>query len=170
VAEKELSVEALPGGGFTLHRFKKEHDSASPGKKNEQVWHRMVALMLLAGRTNSEIAAASNCSPATISHLRAQKWFQQLLATLANQAGEEVLGALKSYALEAVEGIYELATNAEKETTRLNAYRTLLEHAEGKPVQKVISDITHSVSRNPSEEYREIMAELEGLRREKALP
>jgi hypothetical protein len=100
----------------------------------------------------------------TVSDLRTQRWFQELQATLANEAGQDVLGSLKSYALEAVEGIHEIAVSAEKESTRLNAYRTLLEHATGKPIQKTVSEISHSVSRSPSEEMQELQAELAALR------
>jgi hypothetical protein len=158
-----LQAETLPSGGQSLHRFEK-HDTASAGHKNEQVWHRMAALMLLSGRTNSEIAMAAGKTVQTVSDLRTQRWFQELQATLANEAGQDVLGSLKSYALEAVEGIHEIAVSAEKESTRLNAYRTLLEHATGKPIQKTVSEISHSVSRSPSEEMQELQAELAALR------
>lgn len=162
--QSDLKTEVLPDGGMSLHRYERD-ETTTPPKKNEQVWHRMAALMIIAGRTNSEIAAAADVHPCVVSQLRSQKWFQQLLATMANEAGADVLGALKSYALEAVEDIHDLAKNAEKESTRLNALRTLLEHATGKPVQKVYSEISHNVSRSPSEEMQEIQQELAALRR-----
>lgn len=159
-----LQTEPLPDGGASLHRFERP-ESATNGRKNEQVWHRMAALMIISGRTNGEIAMAAGVHVGVVSHLRAQTWFQQLLATLANEAGQEVLGALRSYALEAVEGIHDLAVHAEKESTRLNAHRTLLEHATGKPIQKTVSEISHSVSRSPSEEMQELQTELALLRK-----
>lgn len=158
-----LSTETLPSGGQSLHRFERP-DATVQGKKNEQVWHRMAALMLLSGRTNSEIAMAAGVSLTTVSQLRSQRWFQELQATLANEAGQDVMGALKSYALEAVEGIHAIAIGAENERVQLSAYQMLLEHATGKPIQKTVSEVSHSVSRSPSEEMQELQAELAALR------
>lgn len=160
---QELNVETLPSGGPSLHRYEKP-DVTVHGHKNEQVWHRMAALMLLSGRTNSEIAMAADVTPGCVSVLRSQKWFQELLATLANEVGQDVTGALKSYALEAVEGIHAIAVGAENERVQLSAYQLLLEHATGKPLQKTVSEISHSVNRSPSEEMQELQAELATLR------
>lgn len=160
---QSLQTETLPSGGQSLHRFEKP-DATVHGHKNEQVWHRMAALMLLSGRTNSEIAMAAGVTPGVVSVLRSQKWFQELLATLANEAGQDVTGAIRSYALEAVEGIHQIAISAESESVQLNAYRTLLEHATGKPIQKTVSEVSHSVSRSPSEEMQELQQELAALR------
>lgn len=159
----DLNTESLPSGGMSLHRFEKP-DTATTATKNEQVWHRMAALMLIAGRTNSEIAVAAGVVPQTVSILRAQRWFQQLLATMANEAGADVLGALKSYALEAVEEIHSIARNADSERVSLSAWQMLLEHATGKPIQKTVSEISHSINRSPSEEMQELQTELAALR------
>jgi hypothetical protein len=107
---------------------------------------------------------AAGVTPGTVSVLRGQRWFQELQATLANVAGEEVLGAIKSYALEAVEGIHDIATNAESDRVRLSAYQLLLEQANGKAIQKTVSEISHSVNRSPSEEMQELQNELVALR------
>lgn len=160
-------------GTYGLHRFVRDHDSVAPGKKNEQPWHRMAAYMLNAGRTNSEIALAAEVVVATVSHLRAQKWFQELCATIANANGEELLGALNGYALESIEAIHEIATDDRTDDegrplvnarTRLQAHVTLLEHAHGKPIQKVISDVSHRVAASPTEEMEMIQNELAALR------
>lgn len=74
------------------------------------------------------------------------------------------MGALKSYALEAVEEIHTLAKGADNERVQLSAWQMLLEHATGKPIQKTISEVSHSVSRSPSEEMQELQAELVALR------
>lgn len=158
-----LQTQTLPSGGQSLHRFERP-DATIHGRKNEQVWHRMAALMLLSGRTNSEIAMAAGVEPGTVSQLRSQKWFQELLATLANEAGQDIMGTLKSYALEAVEGIHSIAESAENERVQLSAWQLLLEHATGKPIQKTVSEVSHSVSRSPSEEMQELQAELRALR------
>ena len=145
-----------------LHRHVKDHDVAAQGLKNEQPWHRMAAYMLNAGRTNSEIAMAAGVSIIQVSQLRSQRWFQELCATIANENGEEILGAVKSYALDAVEEIASLMRSSESDSVKLNAARTLLEQAHGKPIQKIVSSVSHS-SADPKEEYEQIMAELRTL-------
>lgn len=153
-------IEGLP----TLHRFEKG-DTTAVGQKNELQWHRMAAYMLLAGRTNSEVAIAAGVAECTVRHLRAQRWFQELQAVIANTFGEAVIGSLQSYALEAVEGIHEIATDSELPSrVRLSAFQTLLEQAHGKPIQKIVSNISHSVSQSPEDEMQEIKRELEALR------
>ena len=89
-----VDVNGAPG----LHRFEKATDVVKMGLKNEQPWHRMAAYMLLAGRTNSEIAMAANVHSPEVSTLRAQRWFQDLMATLANEAGADIAGLLSSEA------------------------------------------------------------------------
>lgn len=144
-----------------LHRFE---DTAASGFKNEQPWHKMAAFMLLAGRTNSEIALAAGVHPNTVSILRAQRWFQELLATLANEAGQDILGLLASEAAASVEKLVTLRDTAESERVQLAAATTLLEHANGKAVQKVISHTSHSVYRSPEDELRAVEEELNALR------
>lgn len=150
------------GPDLMLHRFEKP-DTATVGKKDEQPWHRMAAFMLLAGRTNSEIAAAAQVTPALVSHLRSQRWFQELLAILANEAGEAVTGVLAAEALASVEKLVALRDGAESERTQLSAALALLEHANGKPVQKVLSSSVH-VHASPQEEMDAIQQELAALR------
>ncbi len=161
--KKSLDVEVLPNGGLGLHHFVKNYDVAANGRKNEQPWHRMAAYMLNAGRTNSEIAVAAGVNPVTVSTLRAQRWFQELCATIANNFGEEIVGATQSYGVEAVENIHDLAMHADSERVRLTANQILLEHAHGKPVQKNVSVVQHS-RLSPEDEYAEIQAELQRLR------
>jgi hypothetical protein len=155
--------ETLPNGGLGLH-FTKDYDTAANGKVNEQPWHRMAAYMLNAGRTNSEIAVAAGVAPITVSNLRAQRWFQELCATIANNFGEEIVGATQSYGLEAVENIHDIATDlAAPARTRLAANQILLEHAHGKPVQKTVAVVQHG-RLSPEDEMTEIQAELQRLR------
>lgn len=145
-----------------LHRFDSNHDSATPGIKNEQPWHLMAAYMVNAGRTNSEIAMAAEVSVNYVSHVRAQKWFQQRCAQIANDFGEEVVGAIKGYALAAVEKIADLMNGAESERVQLSASQIILEQVQGKPTQKVISHSTHS-SLDPVEEVDQIRRELAAI-------
>lgn len=165
---------ALADGSIGQHRFDKGHDSVMWGRKNEQPWHTMAAYMLNAGLTNSEIAMAAGVTAMTVSQLRGQKWFQEKCAMIANRDGEELVGALKSYALEAIEAIHEIATDDREDSegrplvnarTKLAAHLSLLEHAHGKPVQKVVSDISHRVAASPTEEMEAIQSELSAIRK-----
>lgn len=152
-------------GGETLHRSVGFKDTAHCGIEKEMPWHRMAAFMLLAGRTNSEIALGAGVTVAQVSNVRAQRWFQELLATLANEQGEDIRGALQSYALEAVEGIAEIARDTDAGSrVRLSAFTTLLEHANGKPTQTIVSETTHRRGLDVNVEMDEIQTELKRLR------
>lgn len=161
-AKSVWRIKSLEDSTTGLHRFEKDHDATHPGIKNEQPWHLMAAYMVNAGRTNSEIAMAATVSPGHVSHLRGQKWFQQRCAQIANEFGEEVVGAIKGYALEAVEKIADLMKGAESERVQLSASQILLEQAQGKPTQKVISHSVHS-NLDPVEEVDQIKRELVAL-------
>lgn len=153
-------IEGLP----TLHKFKKQ-ETTIPGTKNEQPWHRMAAFMLLAGRTSSEIAAAAGVAPQTVSNLRGLRWFQELLAVLANETGQDITGLLQAEAAQSVETLVSLRDDPETPArVRLSAAQTLLEQAHGKPTQKIISAVSHSTHRNPSEEMEALKEELRTLR------
>ncbi len=146
-----------------LHRFVRAEDVATQGLKDEKPWHRMAAYMLNAGRTNSEIAMAAGVAPQEVGILKAQRWFQELCATIANNDGEEVLGALKAEALDSIQKLAALRDSAESETVQASCARTLLEHANGKPLQKIISDVTSRRSTTPKEEYEQLTQELASL-------
>lgn len=146
-----------------LHRFEKV-DVAAQGWKNEQVWHRMAAYMLLAGRTNSEIAIAAGVHVNVVSHIRCQRWFQDLLATLANESGQDIQGALLSHVHSAINNIADIANDeALPARVRLAANVSLLEHANGKPTQKIISSSTVS-HLDAKDEMAQIAEELRVLR------
>lgn len=148
-------------GGAGLHRFE---DVAEMGLKNEQPWHRMAAYMLLAGRTNSEIAMAADVCAQQICVLRAQRWFQELLAVLANEQGAELHGLLQSEAQDALNRIVDLAQNADSERVRLTANIQILEQAHGKAVQKIVSSVSHTTHANPQDEMVALQEELRVLR------
>lgn len=145
-----------------LHRFE---DTASTGHQNELPWHRMAAYMLINRRTNSEIAMAAGVEMATISHLRANRWFQELLATIANEQGEEVTGIIAGHAIDAVNTIADVMNDPEAtRRERITAAQILLEQAQGKPVQKNINLNENRRSRDPQEELAGILEELNSLR------
>lgn len=147
-----------------LHRFVKSDDVAAMGIRDEQPWHRMAAYMLNAGRTNSEIAMAAGVKPGEVSILKSQRWFQELCATIANNDGEEVLGAIKAEALDSIKKLATLRDCAESEAVQMNCAKTLLEQANGKPFQKIISDVTTRRTASPKEEYDQLTSELANLR------
>lgn len=143
-----------------LHR----HDTATGGVKDEQPWHRMAAFMLIAGRTNSEIAIAAGVTPGEISLLKQQRWFQELCATIANNEGEEIVGMLTGEAVASISKLVSLRDFGESESIQFASARTLLEQAHGKPVQKVISDVTSRRAQSPQEEMEQLKDELAALK------
>lgn len=159
---KQLNIDILPTGGIGLHRFEKD-DSATVGRKNEQPWHRMAAYMLNAGRTNSEIAMAAGVCPETVSQLRANKWFQELCAVIANTEGEEIVGAIKAEALASVNKLVSLRDGSENDQVQLAAARTILEHAQGKPIARIVSASSHTTYASPEDEYNALQQELAAL-------
>lgn len=160
----QLNADVDPATGMPkLHRFSKV-ETAVPGLKNEQPWHRMAAYMLQAGRTNSEIALAANVGVPAVVLLRTQRWFQDLLATISNESGQDIQGALLSHVHTAINNIADIANDPELPArVRLAANVSLLEHANGKPTQKIVS--TSTVSHlDAKEEFAQIEDELRILR------
>lgn len=153
-----------------LHRSEGFRDTAGPGLKNEQPWHAMAAYMLLAGRTNSEIAMAAGVTPQSICTLRANRWFQEKLALLANEHGQDILGLLQGEAhaslqrmIEVRDAIYEKPTIA-TERLAYQAAKDIFELAHGKATQTVISSVSHTTHSSPSEEMESINQQLNALR------
>lgn len=159
----EHSGQVDENGVLRLHGFQ---DTAAPGLQKEQPWHRMAAMLIIANRTNKEIAEAANVTPTTVSQLRAQRWFQELLATLAHEQGQDVMSLLRSEAAASVQTLVSLRDGSESDRVKLAAATTLLEHAHGKAVQKVLA-ITGKASpggyASPADEMAEIQRELELL-------
>lgn len=146
--------------GSTLHRGPGADGLSVVGLKNEQPWHRMAAFMLLAGRTNSEIGMAAQRTIGEVTHLRQQRWFQELLATLGNEHGADLVGILQSEAQESLNKIVSLRDFSENERIQMTAAQYLFDQANGKAVQKVISSVSHSVHATPQDELAEIRQEL----------
>lgn len=163
----EFNGDVLPDGTLPLHR-KPGPAVAMTVLKNEQPWHRMAAYMLLNNCTNIQIAEAAGVTPQAVSILRSQLWFQQLLAKLATRDGEEITAAIRSYALESVEGIHEIATSSESDRVRLSAWTTLLEHANGKPVQKNLNLSSNISYSTPEDERADLLSQLESLAKARA--
>jgi hypothetical protein len=161
-----LNAQVSESGLPTLHRFDTV-EKAEPGIKNEQPWHRLAAFMLLSGRTNSEIAMAAGCGIAAVNLLRTQRWFQELLAVLANEHGQDLQAAITSHAHDAINRIAEIA-NGDIETygvrNILSASQLLLEQAKGKATQTVVSTVSHTTHASPSEEMESIQQQLAALR------
>jgi hypothetical protein len=161
---KHFNGEIQPNGQLGLHRANGWTDTTAPGRKNEQPWHRMAAYMLNAGRTNSEIALAADVTPETVSHIRAQRWFQELCATIANTEGEEIVGAARSHVLPSIERVAHLAEYSENERVKLAANIALIEQGHGKPVQKTVSFVASTSFSSPADEMAEITEQLRALR------
>lgn len=155
----------LPG----LHR-REFVDTAIPGRDKEPAWARMGAFMLLQGRTNSEIALAANVHPATVQHIRGQRWFQELLATLANEDGEAGLALLRSENLASIQKIVDLRDNSENEKVSLSAAVFIVEQVQGKAVQRNMNVNATTSFDTPDAEMRNIQEQLAALRAAKNQP
>jgi hypothetical protein len=155
----------LPG----LHRYgsgKEFSDVAAVGVKNEKPWHRMAAFMLLAYRTNSEIAMAAGVDVDAVKTLRNQRWFQELLATLANEQGQDLQAAVTAHAHDAINRLAEIASGDFKELGVRNvlaANLAIIDHSKGKPTQTILSSVSHSTM-EASEEMASIQQQLAALR------
>lgn len=156
---------ALEGLDIPLHNPRGE--VATCGLQHEQPWHRMAAYMLINGHTNKEIAAAAGVQPTTVSILRANRWFQELVAVLANEAGRDLTMIVQSEALASMETVVAIRDDANLPArTRLSAATFLFEQAHGKAVQKIVSsNINHTSNLTPQEEMAQIREELELLRK-----
>jgi hypothetical protein len=152
----------LSDGTISLHKF---NDVASAGHANELPWHRMAAHMMVARIPNRTIANSAGVSEVTVSQLKAQRWFQELLATIATDQGQDILNVVKGEALASVSKLIALRDYAESERVQLAAATTLLEHAEGKPVQRNLNVTASTTFSNPQEEYSALQQELETLRK-----
>ncbi len=151
-------------GTLPLHQGKQYHNTANNGRANEQPWHRMAAFMLLNGRTNSEIALAADVAVNSVSVLRAQRWFQELLATLENEAGQAYTALVQSEAVASLQKVVEIRDSENVNArTQLAAAQWIAEQANGKAVQKIESRVQHSHA-SPADELANIQAELQNLR------
>lgn len=149
----------LPG----LHR-KEFVDTCAPGRDKEPPWARMAAFMLLQGRTNSEIGMAAGVHPGTVSQIRAQRWFQELLATLANEEGEVGLAIMKSECVASIQKVIELRDSSENERVALAAATFIIEQVQGKAVQRNMNVNASTTFDSPDAEMRNIQEQLSALR------
>jgi hypothetical protein len=163
-----LNAPVNEQGVRKLHTNEKNgwRDTAVCGIMDEQPWHHMAALGMLAGRTNNEIAQAAGVTATYISNLRAQRWFSEKLALLANEQKNGLIQLLNGAAVPALERIVQMAESSENERVKLAANITLLEHAHGKAVQKVVGVHATANFSSPQEEMETIQRELADLRKQ----
>lgn len=163
-----LKVEIDPETGMpNLHQFERPETTVCP-IKNEQPWHRMAALALINGFTNTEIAGWAGVTPQAVSVLRSQRWFQQLLARLANDQGQAWQGVLQGEVLANIETWIAIRDDINAPVrARADAARLLMEHAVGKPTQTSITYSKNVTKANlsPQDEMEQINEELANLRR-----
>lgn len=147
-------IDGLP----TLHRWNKP-EVAAPGIAEEQPWHRMAAMMMVAGVPNKDIAAAAKVHVSTVSNLKSQRWFQELLAFLANEQGKDLMGVMKAEALQSFMTLVDLRDSSDDDRIRLAAADKILDRGLGKPVQSIMSDVT-TRSVDPKTESEELKNEI----------
>src|SRR5690606_27720913 len=118
--------QVLPDGQIELHGWR---DVACFGQEKEQPWHRMAAYMMLEGKTNKRIAEVVQCHEQTISILRSQRWFRELLARMAAKEHAPILSRLREEAAASLDTLIELRDGSESDRVRLAAATTIFEHA-----------------------------------------
>lgn len=165
-----LNARVDPATGLPGLHYREFTDTSVRGREKEPPWARMAAFMLLQGRTNSEIGMAGNVHPDTVGHLRAQRWFQELLATLANEDGEASLGLLRAEAVASIEKIVELRDGAENQRVQLAAAIFIAEQVNGKAVQKTMNLNANTTFDSPDAEMRSIQEQLAALRAARQQP
>lgn len=165
-----LAAKVVDGNVIGLHDSRKG-DTAMCGMQKEQPWHRMAAHMLNRGFSNEDVADAANVEKQTISSLRANRWFNELCATLAEDKDRAIRARIDGYALDAVEAIAAVAFGPDQDPenptpmrVRLTAQTTLLEQSIGRPTQKVLSVSATTSFNSEREEYDAIMQELRTIR------
>lgn len=161
-----LNVDLTEEGYPTLHKFERA-DVVAQGIKDEKPWHMMAAIMLIHGHTNPEIAMHAGVSVEHVKTIRAQRWFQQRLGTLANEQGQEVAGLLAAEAVASIEKLVALRDFSESDRVAAQAAQILLEHANGKPVQKSIIHTTHATAgsfKTPEEELDHLNCQIKEIR------
>lgn len=154
----------LENGEFTLHAFV---DTATHGNKDEQPWHRMAAHLLLRGMSNRQVAEAAGVALSTIGTLRGQRWFQEFLALEAAKTGQSISQVIKGEVLASLETLLEIRDDPEaSRREKMLAAQIIIEHGEGKPVQKVLSISTHTNYGSNTEEYQALKEELALLKKQ----
>lgn len=149
-----------------LHRFEKPTDVAVCGTKDEQPWHRLAAYLMVEGKTVPEVAKAAGVAESTVYKLKANRWFQQLLASIAQEMGQTITEKTHAEAAASLAVLVQLRDNAESERVKLAAATTIYEHSQGKPVQKVFS-VTQRIE-DPQTEMQRLLSELESVKRAQA--
>ncbi len=95
--------------------------------KNEQPWHRSLAYALLQGKTSRECAELFQVTPATVSLVKRQSWFKDLIAELgAIHFENDFTGLLATHAIDAITQLGELSMSAESPQIRRQASSDLL--------------------------------------------
>ena len=158
-----LNAVRKEDGTIGLHSSstKEWKDTSVNGLQKEHPWHRMAGFMLLQGRTNSEIALAAGVTAQAVSNLRAQRWFQELLAVLANEQGQDIQGLMASEAAASVELLVGIRDDSDQPArVRADVAKFLIEQTVGKPTQKIVTARTSSTA------SADLHAEMEALQNE----
>lgn len=154
-------------GHLGLHRSPLFKDTAIHGIAEEVPWHRMAAMMLTNGATNLEVAQAAGVKKEAVAHIRGNRWFQELMATLETEKGQAYSALLQGEAVASLEKVIELRDTAENPKLVLQAATWLAEQAHGKAIQRVEVK-TQKIHASPQDELQSINEELENLRRVRA--
>ena len=115
---------------------------------HEKPEHRVILLLRFQGFTLTEIAEHTGYTVAWLSQVTRQPWFQARLAAMYQQAGKQQVQELyKEEAVNSFNKIVQLRDHAKSEQVQLASALSVLDRAEGKPVQRTEvhnTNINHS--------------------------
>ena len=164
---KPTPVELRPGSSLPkllIGRSERDFGEFTPEEgelKREQGWHRQAAYLLLSGKTVKKVAQIFEKTPATITNLLKNTWFQRIMTEVSETEGAvDVMQLIRAEALSSLGTMIELRDNLDvSPTVRSNIAMNLLDRAYGKPVQKVEAT-TEIRSTDPVKEAEQIQKQI----------
>ena len=135
-------------------------------RKFEQPWHRAAAYLFAAGKSRKEVAAACDVTPAAVTQLLKNPWFQELVTGIMAESGlDAVETLLKGESINSLNVLIELREDtATPRAVRAAISQDILNRTLGKPVQRIESDTTVR-SGDPVGEAQRLAEENARLRR-----
>lgn len=135
------------------------HDRVYDGRSKEQHWHRVAANLFAMGKSDIEVADFLELSPATVSGVKRNPAFIELLNDAIQSSSADVMAQVKSGAVKAVTALHNLLDDPKTSPTlKAKISFEFLNHHIGKPTQKI--EVTGSpISADPVEEAERLEAE-----------
>lgn len=132
------------------HRLGGFHNAKEPALlfKKENPRHRAMLYLFASGMTQAEVAATMEMTPANVSNVYRQPWFQKALAELMEEEGKEaVTELLQNEALNSLHVITTLRDDPKAPASvRANCAFDILDRCLGKATQRVDATVRSTVA------------------------